>query len=132
MQSSALQSADEILINLVTAYISVNKWHVAKTARIHEGLADCGFFDLEVLRSLSVSDIEERMFQAGYTRPPYVVGLIAGRMHKFLQGFALADLARLRDAVTQGDGRAVDSQLLGLPGIGPSVLRTFKALQRVP
>lgn len=115
----------------MTAFISVNKWSVAKTSQIHNGLAEQQLFALQTLKELSDEEIARRLLRAGYSRAEYVRNLIAKRLSSFAQGFHQSDLEKLRRTVAQRDAQAVETQLLGRPGIGPTVLRTFKDLQAI-
>jgi hypothetical protein len=129
MPSTALYSADDAAINLLSAFVSVSKWSIEKTSRIHDGFARQNLFDFAVVRELSVDEIAARLLDAGYRPADYVRHLVARRLHKFLGVFGPDEFENLRKAIAVGDTRLIERQLLGRPGIGPTVLRNFLELQ---
>jgi endonuclease III-like uncharacterized protein len=125
-------NAPETLIgDLVVAMLTVNNWPLEKACELRPTLERTQLFDIEELAKLPHDEVSRRLKDAGYTKADYVVGLLADRllaMAATLSGHGFEEFRQLVDSDRDAER---DRFLLGIKGVGPAVLETFKALRRI-
>lgn len=131
-QMSDNDAPETLIGDLVVAMLTVNNWPLEKACELRPALERARLFDIEKLSNLSHDEVFHRLKDAGYAKADYVVGLLADRLLAMATTLSGAGFAKLQQLAGSSDQAAKrDRFLLGIKGVGPAVLETFKALRRI-
>jgi len=120
---------DSIAENLLIALLAVNNWSLERVFDVRGPLRDVGLMDFETVRALSEDEVADRLAAGGYARGEYMNRLMAVRILSMATVLSTAELARLSEHFREGRQDAIDATLNSIKGVGPSVRRSFWALQ---
>lgn len=119
----AIPQADDIVFDLMTALLAVNRWTLEQIWSINEALQGQGLHDIVTASTLDPEVITERLHAAGYRRGR--VSEIAIRVQHVAKALAEGGLQKLADHETAGDTAAIREYLLTLKGVGPTVAENY-------
>lgn len=123
---------DSIAENLLIALLAVNNWSLERVFDLRGPLRDVGLLDFETVATLSEAAVAGRLAAAGHTRGEYMNKLMAVRILSMASVLSSDELTRLSEHLRQGRRDAVDATLNRIKGVGPSVRRSFWALEGLP
>ena len=116
-----------LVLDLLVSILGVAGWSPERVYALRDKFAAEELHDPVVLPALSEEEIAQRLCRAGYDRGAYIIGLMTERviaLGKAIDGAGI-DRARLG---TQRPRRAFEV-VQWIKGVGPSVIRNFKALR---
>lgn len=119
----------EAIEDLVIAVLAVNRWSLEKVFSIRDGLDKQGLFDFDSLAQVDPGAIAKKLEAAGYKRGDYMTLMMASRLKGIAEQMGPAKRGEMMAFLEQGDRRELETLLLGLTGVGPSVFEQFLCLR---
>ena len=117
--------------DLVVAILAVNNYSLEKAYGLRTGLKKQGCFDPAKVRSWSHEEAVRHLVQAGYDRGATMNSIFAGRVQELAIFEESQVLVQAWKHLALGQKTDADRILLSIPGVGPTVLGHFWALQQV-
>lgn len=130
MESETLTPSEkEIFADLLISMLTVNLWSLEKAFPLHDGLLREGLLDIESVSEMSPEEVFPRLERAGYRRGEFMIGLLSERILNTARTLAGNGIQELSMLIENKEIKKLDELLLGIKGIGPSVLNSFKLLR---
>jgi hypothetical protein len=121
---------DPLIDNLLVAMLAVNSWPVQRAWVLRGALRELGLMDLDALAQQSEAEVTRRLVLAGHTRGDYMNTNMALRILSMAHVLTPEVRRELSADIQAGRRDAANATLARIRGVGPSVLRTFWALQQ--
>ena len=117
-----------LVLDLLVSILGVAGWSPERVYALRDKFAAEELHDPVVLPALSEEEIAQRLCRAGYDRGAYIIGLMTERviaLGKAIDGAGIDQVL----VWELNDRAALLKWFSRIKGVGPSVIRTFKALR---